>query len=95
VSAKLEDAARKSAAWLAGQYRHGLIPPPADREVISPAETIVLDCLRALQAIPDGERLYAHELTDVIAKGYLDTALDARDSRRRVAALLRISAEAA
>lgn len=93
--AAVEEAARKSAAWLAGQYRGGVIPIPDERDgVIPPAEKIVLDALRALQAIPD-DRMYADQMTDVIARGYLDTACDAHTSRRRLTALLRISGEAA
>jgi hypothetical protein len=84
--AAIESQAKESAAWLASQHRDGVIPP---------AEKIVLDCLRALQAIPQGERLYADELTDVIAKGFLATAQTPVGSRRRIAALLRIGAEAA
>jgi hypothetical protein len=94
--AAVEDAARKSAAWLAGQYRHGVIPPCGERDgIIPPAEKIVLDCLRALQSIPDADRLYADRLMDAIAQGYLETALDPPTSRRRVTALLRIAGEAA
>lgn len=83
--AALESQAKETAAWLATQHRDGIIPP---------AEHIVLDCLRALQAIPTDNRMYADELVDMIAKGYLDTAWGAKTSRRRVAALLRIAAEA-
>jgi hypothetical protein len=78
----LEAQAIKSAAWLATQHRDGIIPP---------ADMIVLDCLRALQAIPENERAGADELMDVIAKGYLDTAWGAKTSRRRLTALLRIA----
>jgi hypothetical protein len=84
--AALEAQAKKSAEWILDQHRDGIIPP---------AEKIVLDCLRALQAIPAADRLYADHLTDVIAKGYLDSAWGARASRRRLTALLRIAGEAA
>lgn len=84
--AEVEAQAKKSAGWLAVQHRDGIVPP---------AEKIVLNCLRALRAIPDGERLYADHLTDVIAKGFLDTAWGAHTSRRRITALLEIDAEEA
>jgi hypothetical protein len=91
--AAVEDAARKSATWLASQYRHGTIPVPDERDgAIPPAERIVLDCLRALQAIPAADRLYADQFADMIAKGYLAVADTPRMSTRRLTALLRIAA---
>ncbi len=61
----------------------------------SQAEGIVLNCLRALQAIPEIDRLGADVLMDVIARDYLATALDAKTSMRRTTALLRIAGEKA
>lgn len=84
--AMIEVQAVESAGWLAVQHRDGIIPP---------AEKIVLDCLRALQAIPAAERVYADQLTYATAKGFLETAWGARAYRRRMTALLEIDAEAA
>ena len=58
------------------------------------AETAVLDCLRALQAIPLADRQYADGLMDFIARIYLNSSDDQTTARRRAYALLRISAEA-
>jgi hypothetical protein len=74
------------------QYPQALIRRDDDD---SPAERIVLDALRALQATPFGYRPYAEQLTDAIAKAYLDTAPDAPARMRRIRALLRISGESA
>jgi hypothetical protein len=59
----------------------------------SKAETIVLDCLRELRAIPAADRLYAKELTDAISRVYLETAKTSVVRMRRIAALLLIGAE--
>jgi hypothetical protein len=61
----------------------------------SQAETIVCDCLRALQAIPEIDRLFADLLMDRIAKVYLATAPDGKTEVRRASALLRIAGERA
>lgn len=84
ICAALEVGAKVTAAWLATQHRDGIIPP---------AEKIVLDCLRALQAIPDSERLYADAMMDAIARIYLSTSADAATERRRTYALLKIGGE--
>ncbi len=55
------------------------------------AEKIVLDCLCALQEIPEVDRLYADQLMDVISREYLDAAPDEKTGIRRAWALLRIS----
>lgn len=88
AKAALEEQAKVTAEWLATttEHRDG---------IIAPAEKIVLDCLRALQAIPSVDRRYADVLMDMIAEGFLDTALEPRTSRRRVTALLRIATEGA
>lgn len=78
----LQKQAIKSATWLVGQPKYGVIPP---------AERIVLDCLRALQAIPEADRMYADELTDIIASGFLATACGIRNQQHRACALLRIA----
>jgi len=57
----------------------------------SQAETIVLDCLRALQAIPEFDRLFADELMDVIARDYIATATGSPTRIRRLTALLEIA----
>lgn len=86
ISAALEAEAAKTAAWLLTQHRDGIVPP---------AEKIVLDCLRALHAIPDADRMYRDELIDVIARGFLDTAWGVRNHKRRAFALLRIAGKSA
>lgn len=80
--AALEAQAVKSVDWLTLQHRDG---------IISPAEKIVLDCLRALQKIQGAERMYADAMTDGIAKTFLDTALGVRNHKRRAYALLWIA----
>jgi hypothetical protein len=61
----------------------------------SQAEAIVLNCLRALQAIPEIDRRFADELMDVISKVYLDTSPDGRTEVRRANALLKIARKGA
>jgi hypothetical protein len=61
----------------------------------SQAETIVCGCLRALQKIPEIDRLFADLLMDRIAKVYLATAPDGKTEIRRASALLRIAGERA
>jgi hypothetical protein len=57
------------------------------------AEKIVLDCLRALQALRAPDDLYAHALIVTISDGYLTTSPDGRTEVRRASALLRIAGE--
>jgi hypothetical protein len=59
----------------------------------SQAETIVLDALRALQALQVADRLYVNSLMDSISQAYLATTDGPETSRRRIMALLRIAAE--
>ena len=82
--AALEVQAGLTAAWLTTKHRDG---------IISPAEMTVMNCLRALKAIPEAERMHADVLTDVIARGFLDTAWGMRDKTRRANALLKIAGE--
>jgi hypothetical protein len=82
VCAKVAEQGRKSGEWLATQHRDGIIPP---------AEKIVLNCLRSLQAIPGSERLYADEMMDKIATVYLNASPNETNMRRRANALLRIA----
>lgn len=70
--------------------------PAAPREFYhgrpgSRAERIMLDCLLALQSIPDADRIFADEFMDEIAKMFLATSPDAKCSIRRIEALLRIA----
>ena len=85
VRAMLEAQAKKTAAWLAEH--------PRGTSTIAPAERAVETCLRALQAIPDADNLYAHELLNAIARAYLESAWGVKDHKRRAHALLRIAAE--
>jgi hypothetical protein len=87
VHAMLEAQAKKTAAWLAEHPRGTFTTAPAERAV----ET----CLRALQAIPDADRIYADELMNAIARAYLDSAWGPKDQKRRAHALLRIAGEGA
>jgi hypothetical protein len=61
----------------------------------SQAETIVCNCLRALQALRAPDDLYAHALTVTISDGYLATAPDSKTEVRRASALRRIAVERA
>jgi hypothetical protein len=82
--AALETQAVTTAQWLSAYHRDGLIPP---------AEKIVLTCLRALQAIPEKERVGADRLMDALAQAFIDVADTPIASKRRANALLRIAGE--
>jgi hypothetical protein len=84
--AAVEANSRRTARWLESWP---VELPPAH---IPAAETAVLDCLRALQAIPKADRPYADGLMDFIARIFLNSSDSQATARRRAFALLRIAA---
>ena len=92
---RLETPAEVNAAMKASdEMIAGWSLPKYHDEVIQ-AETIVLDCLRALRAIPDADRVYADELMDGIAELYMKIRQDIPTQRRRGFALLGFASEVA
>jgi hypothetical protein len=79
----LKEQAHKTATYLVNGRSNCLI---------TPAERIVQDCLRALQAIPAGERFDADAMMDGISFVYLHSARDNKEQQRRLTALLKIGA---
>ncbi len=70
----------ESTAWLSTSR---------DNDAVTPlAEHVVLDCLRALKVIAPSP--YARQLTDMIARGYVETP-EHMVRMRRIYALLEIS----
>jgi hypothetical protein len=61
--------------------------------IISPAEKIVLDCLRQLQAIPAADRLYVDGLLASVTRAYLDASDNERTFERRFQAITRVASE--
>lgn len=84
VLERVEALGKAQGQMLAAQHRDGIIPP---------AEKIVLDALRALQAIPEGDRLYADELSGEISRVFIESAWGIRNSNRRAVAVLRVAGE--
>ena len=74
--------AQKTAVYVHA-HRGESLTPPADR--------IVQDCLRQLQAIRPADRMGADILMDKIARIYLDTAYGVKETKLRAEALLRIT----
>lgn len=80
--AALEDQAKATVTYL--RPRDGVVPP---------ADRIVLDCLRQLQAIPKVDRQGADRLMDGIALTYQLTARNSDERMRRCMALLVVCGE--
>jgi hypothetical protein len=86
VCAELEALGRRQGEWLSPNPRPGMN---------APAEQLVEGCLSALQALPNGDRIFADKLMDVIAQCYLKASSNDDTITRRTTALLRISAQGA
>ena len=80
--AKLEKQAKLTVVQL--RPRDGIIPP---------ADRITLNCLRALQAIPETERQGANRLMGEISRVYLESSRNPEEHTRRLRAVLELCAE--
>ena len=61
--------------------------------IVSPADRIVLNCLRTLQAIPETERQGANLLMGEISRVYLESSRNPEEHTRRLRAVLELCAE--